>query len=806
MRAEKAGTAGHKNPFEAGHGDSNDGLKVDDPAAKVCGDEQRMSRAGVLYNNLDALLMTLPLHRASRFGCFDIESLPYRRRPNYNGCETLPARIQIMKCGRIARNPRVYQRITCHAGVFFRGLCFGLLVLTVRPTPAEEHQSAVSLTTLLAEMTDRDAAAKWPEPAFTLKESSSHDRRKTNPADAATWHSNDDHDQFIRTEVNGGRREWVIMDHDGPGAITRFWIPLLADKDKQIVRFYFDGSATPAIAVNFNELLSGKLFVRPPLAFVAWNETDLRQELQASFKAPRGVAGDLYLPIPFAKSCKITLDQIPFYYVINYRAYAPGTRVETFTMDDYLAAKIKVAQTDKTLMAGLDPQRVVGGNQATLGPGEELKLDLNKGEFSVCNLQVEIEPKDAPQVLRSIVLEATFDDEQTIWCPLGEFFGCGARLHAVRDWCRTVDEDGKLSASWIMPYERSGRLALKNVGTKRVTVKLGAQVLPWKWDDRSMHFHANWHCQLGMKTRPMFDWNYLEIEGRAKYVGDTLTVYSPVPEWYGEGDERIYLNGERVASQIGTGTEDYYGYAWGMANFFNSPFLSAPERDTSGRDSWKGYTTTSRLRLLDSIPVETSLKHDMEIWNWADTKVDYAVGLFWYGRPGVKHNRLPQPDEAAQPLKEAPPDPARYKIPAALECEALPIIARSPGLPSEIQGSGLREGMWSGGQQLFVRANKVGDYLELSIPDKATGKRKVTLYGTKAPDYGILKFSINGQPAGPAYDAYHPVAIASGPIELGTFEPKDGKLLLRVEVVGTNRAAIGSRYFFGLDCVTLKAE
>ena len=66
--------------------------------------------------------------------------------------------------------------------------------------------------------------------------------------------------------------------------------------------------------------------------------------------------------------------------MINYRAYAPDAKVETFTMDDYAAAKSKVAQTGKTLMAGLDPQRVVGGEQATLGPGEELNLDLNKGE------------------------------------------------------------------------------------------------------------------------------------------------------------------------------------------------------------------------------------------------------------------------------------------------------------------------------------------------------------------------------------------------------------------------------------------
>ena len=209
-----------------------------------------------------------------------------------------------------------------------------------------EPAATVSLTSLLREMTDRDSVAKWPSPEFGLKESSSHDRRKINPADPGGWHSNDDHDQFIRTEVNSGRPEWVIMDHDGPGAITRFWIPLLADKDKQLIRFYFDGSDKPAITANFNELMSGKLFVRPPLAFVAWNETDLRKELASTYKAERGVAGDLYLPIPFAKSCKITLDQVPFYYVINYRAYAPGTKVETFTMSAYWAAKEAITRTN----------------------------------------------------------------------------------------------------------------------------------------------------------------------------------------------------------------------------------------------------------------------------------------------------------------------------------------------------------------------------------------------------------------------------------------------------------------------------
>ena len=243
-----------------------------------------------------------------------------------------------------------------------------------------------------------------------------------------------------------------------------------------------------------------------------------------------------------------------------------------------------------------------------------------------------------------------------------------------------------------------------------------------------------------------------------------------------------------------------------MANFFNSPFLSAPERDTSGRDSWKGYTTTSRLPLagFNSCRNEPQARH-------GNLELGRHQGRLRRGLVLVRPPRR-ETQPAATTRRSGPAGeggsarPGTYKIPSALECESLPIVARSPGLPTEIQGGGLREGMWSGGQQLFVRASKTGDYLELSIPDKAAGKRKVTLYGTKAPDYGILKFRINGQPAGPPYDAYHSVAIASGPIELGTFEPKDGKLLLRVEVVGANRAAIGSRYFFGLDCVTLQGE
>ena len=690
---------------------------------------------------------------------------------------------------------------TCVAGAVL--LLCALTALAAEKVAGNLQDRVVSLQSLLDEMIDREAVAKWPSPAYSCKEASSHDRRKKDPADPAGWHSNQDYGQFIRTETNGGRQEWVIMEDLGPGAITRFWTPLNQDMDNANIRFYFDGVATPTIAARLNDLFRGCDFVPPPFAFVSWNESDLRTQIKTRRRDARGVGSDLYLPISFAKGCKITLDKLPFYYVINYRSYEAGTTVETFTMAGYEAAKATLERVAEALLAAPEPAATGLAKQATLAAGDELTLDLPGGPTAVRCLQVQVDPRDAPQVLRSTILQTTFDNEAAVWCPLGEFFGAGARLNPVHDWWRAVSKDGVFAARWVMPYQYTARLALKNLAAKPVSLKLTAATAPWAWDERSMYFHANWHAQLGLKTRPYSDWNYIQVQGRGLYVGDTLTVFSPVKEWYGEGDERIFIDGEQIASHIGTGTEDYYGYAWGMAGFFNSPFISMPRRDAAAQDDWRGYTTTSRVRLLDAVPWRTELRHNMEIWNWADTRVDYAVGTFFYARPQAKHNRLPQSEEAAQPLRETPQPPPPFKIKNALECETMPVVAQSPGLRVGTQEAGLQEGQWSDGKQLFVQATRVGDFIELAVPASADQPCKVTVYGTRSWDYGILRFSVNGQRAGKDYDAYSAPAVASGPIELGTFEPADGKLRLRVEVVGANPASKGAHYFFGLDCVVL---
>jgi hypothetical protein len=470
-------------------------------------------------------------------------------------------------------------------------------------------------------------------------------------------------------------------------------------------------------------------------------------------------------------------------------------------MAGYEAASAALAKAGDMLLAAPDWSVNEPAARATLAPGEELALNLPPGASAVRNLRVQIDPKDAPQVLRSTILLAEFDGEPAIWCPIGEFFGAGARLNPVQDWFRTVQEDGKMFARWVMPYERSARFTLKNHGTNPITVSLAAATSPWKWDDRSLRFHANWRCQNAMKTRPMFDWNYLEIYGRGVYVGDTLTVFSPVSAWYGEGDERVYLDGETLPSHNGTGTEDYYGYAWGMATFFNSPFISMPHRDSKSRESSKGYTTTSRVRLLDGYPLRSSFKLDMEIWHAADTKVDYAVGTFWYARPGATHNRPPQPAEAAQPLAGS----ATSHLRGAIECETMKVAAKSGDFSvgeQDLEPFGAER--WSNGRHLFGQTTAVGDTVEIEWLVSDPAPRKLVLYATQAPDYATLRFQVNGQIVAATFDGYAESVRPAPAFPLGVFTPHDGKFTLRAEVVGANPAAKGRKYFFGLDCVTVE--
>ena len=664
--------------------------------------------------------------------------------------------------------------------------------LMARSSRAEE--ATITLQSLLRELIDYDHEARWPEPAFTCNQASSYDRASKTPDDPKGWFANGDQNQFIREEKVGDHVEKVMMDADGPGAIVRFWITSGDEKEGKI-RIYLDGGDAPTVIV-------------PSFDFTDNDAIPAGKPLLTSHPgaSPNGRGGNtLYLPIPYAKHCKVTWQEgetkrgFSRYYQINYRTYPVAAKVETYSPAVMEAAKDVVEQVNVRLAQPPSVARSVKGpHEQVVKPASEWSVVM-PGPAAIRELDFTADTTDA-QALRSLVLQAKFDGEETIWCPVSDFFGSGVGMNDLQSWYRTVTKDGAMTCRWVMPYKESAELTIKNLGHAAVKVKFDVKTRDWQWDDRSMHFHANWRQQYPIATRPFSDWNYISVNGQGVYVGDNLCVMQPAPAWWGEGDEKVWVDDESFPSHFGTGSEDYYCYSWGDTRLFQTPFANQTRCDGPGS---KGQTCLTRTRSLDAIPFTKSLKFDMEVWNWApDVNVCYAATTYWYGRPGATSNRGPEPKEAARPLPTMPPP---YHMAGAIECETMKIVAKSPNTPAEPQSGALAEREWSNDAQLWVRGNKQGDFVELAIPAADAGAKKLTLYATKSWDYGILRFSVNGQRARKDYDSYSPKVILTGPIELGKFQPKDGQFILRVEVVGGNPESKNSKSYFGLDAVTLTA-
>ena len=514
----------------------------------------------------------------------------------------------------------------------------------------------VTLQSLLEEMTNRDDVARFPQPSCQALTASSYNRASYNRNQPdqtfSGWFADSDGTGFIRTETNAvtGNTEWVIMEHEGPGCITRIWTPFFYydfnDRVGPNVRVYLDGSSQPVFDESLIHLVTAQGSIAYP------------------FAAYTARAGDLYLPIPFSNSCKVTMTAASFYYNVACRAYAAGTPVETFTLSNYQALATLRSNVASFLTAPqAAPSGVAYNGNFKIAAGASTVVSLPAGPAAIRQFTVEL-PASAtnPACLRSTVLTMTFDGEQTVLCPVGDFFSSADSVHSFQNLQKAVTTNGTMTCSWVMPYESSGGIEILNEAAQAVTVALRVTTDPWSWDARSMHFHANWRPDDIVAGTPPSDWNFIDIQGQGVYVGDSWTVLNiQTNSWWGEGAEKIYVDAAWQAgfpTQYGTGSEDYYGWAGGVlparSDEFSHPFLSNVR--VGGLDgSTVGYNVNTRTRNLDSIPFTQRLVFDMEssfgtsIRNPWDL-LGYAVATYWYALPGATNNRPPQLAAAGKPI------------------------------------------------------------------------------------------------------------------------------------------------------------
>lgn len=671
----------------------------------------------------------------------------------------------------------------------FTSRFFGLAAVLVLMlwTPAARAQQSLTYADLVGRMTDLSHLAVLPEPGEKCAQCSSYDRASRydeKTGKYVKWDANGDGGGIIRAE----KGHVVMAEMEGPGCIWRTWS---AKAQKGRVKIFLDGNEQPVTDMPFIDYFDGK--------HAPFNYPSLSYDMETT----KSHGQNLYFPIPYQKSCKIIAEKgWGNYYHFTYDTFPKGTKVPTFSAALAAQNADALRRVDAFFRdhQGEDPAGDRPGSEkvtksAAAAPGQAVRVAELTGPRAITAIRVRTKFRDREDemaALRKMVLRITWDGQQTpaVWCPLGDFFGTAPGLNPYKSLPTGMTKQG-FYAYWYMPFAKSAVVELVNEDSLERSVEFEIVHAPLGREfDGLGHFHAKWHrdtVELPVDRWP--DWIMLQTQGRGRFCGVMLHVWNPRGGWWGEGDEKFFVDGEKFPSTIGTGSEDYFGYAWGDPNIFLKPYHA--QTMTQGNT---GHQSLLRWHIVDNVPFTRSFEGCIEkYFRNGDKGTLYACVPIWYLAPdGVD-------TYTAVPVAERH---GYYKKPAP-EAGGLKLSGNPPG-EVQIQGmGGFGPKKWPRDEQLWWKGAKPGAKLDLAMTVAKAGTYDVSLVLTKARDYAIVQLCLDGKKVAGPIDLYNPKVVPSEPISLGTQGLSAGEHKITVEIVGANEKAV-KVYMVGVSHVTMK--
>jgi hypothetical protein len=388
---------------------------------------------------------------------------------------------------------------------------------------------------------------------------------------------------------------------------------------------------------------------------------------------------DSFVPIAYQKSCKVILDKGwgNGYYQFTYSQFTSDTQIPSFSgkFDTEATSALVAADrawADRGIPAVLKNDTIVK-KTFDLAPGKSVVVaDFIRPEAIsglICSVN-ETESTAMERALRELTLSIYWDGEThpSVWSPLGDFFGTGPGLNPFRTLPCGITADGMYS-TWYMPFNKA-LVRITNDGAKSRRVSMTVIHEPLSQSaDRLLRFHAKWHRDHWGGSGPgryakdrWPDWPILLASGGpGRFCGVALDVWNPlnvwnkelarhyvrkvselcpVPNWFeanvmpdywwGEGDEKFFVDGEKFPSTFGTGTEDYFGFSYGTPQVFDS----ATQCQTLNNAN-VGHISLARWHIADDVPFQNAFEASIEKYHGDNWPLLYAVTAYWYQAPGV---------------------------------------------------------------------------------------------------------------------------------------------------------------------------
>ncbi|NLM40594.1 MAG: DUF2961 domain-containing protein [Firmicutes bacterium] len=332
----------------------------------------------------------------------------------------------------------------------------------------------------------------------------------------------------------------------------------------------------------------------------------------------------------------------------------------------------------------ISPENFTGakgqGGMATEGTGKECARDLGQGWKVSPSVIVKAQTNftlgeiEGPGVIqhiwmtcfpshwRSLVLRIYWDDEKqaSVETPIGDFFCNG--------WCErsnvnslpiAVNPAGGMNSYWEMPFRKSAKLVVENISEEDAVLYYQIDYSLCSVPDNAAYFHAQFRRSNPLPYKEVH--TILDgVKGKGHYVGTYIAWGVNNNGWWGEGEVKFYLDGDKDFPTIcGTGTEDYFGGAWnwehpkGEYGIYSTPFLGMhqvikPDGLYRSQQRFGMY----RWHIMDPIRFDEDLRVTVQALGWRSggrylpLQDDISSVAYWYQtEPHNPFPKLPSKDE-----------------------------------------------------------------------------------------------------------------------------------------------------------------
>lgn len=664
-------------------------------------------------------------------------------------------------------------------------------------TTEHSTQGIISTDTLLEELISMERLSYFPIDQYKTVQFSSYDRRSTVPCRPG-WFSNSDGfggepvPGFLETITepdSAGIGEYLVCDIRGPGAIVRTWTAMINGE----LDVYLDNKKEPLYSGNAEKFLWNT-------AWALDNDND-SSFLESVFRQNDAC----YFPIPFSKGCRIVwrgdIRNLHFYH-IQVRLYPDNTVLRSFTKNDIdnaaeLIKKIAGTFNDPGSEISGDSMEVSG--DLVIPAGETGVVDTLSGAGQIIRLAFRISSDDINTGLRKNVLDILFDDSSIpqVHAPLGDFFGAAPGINPYSSLPFSVDKNGLMVCRFPMPFNHKALILIENRSDKDMQIEYSYRRENYDWiEGRSMHFRAKWRIdrELTASNIDVQDIPYLMAKGKGRFVGVAAFIKNPssVPSswgnWWGEGDEKIFVDDDTVPSVFGTGSEDYFNYSWSSSALFDHMYCGQPRNDGPAN---RGFVTNYRYQVIDDIVFNSGFAFFMELYHHGIVQnFDYGRISYYYALPETidDNMRISDADLDAQSMPHWDA-PEKYLGSDGYEfIEAEDIVSLYPA------DRLIYDYLWSGGRAFFNDFTAKGDSFELRFSVDKTVEKNIQLTMAHTPRSGKVKIYINGMEEQTAVEAdlKSEYRILSRNHSLKRTELKPGNYSIIIENLeeGSNRVGV----------------